>query len=107
MLFGYAHGAQAVLNCTSSARTATRACVSGTEARIEIDGDFYAPTSFTLITRDGDEQRSDFATRGRGLHYEAHEVASCLRDGKLESSVMPLNESVSIMETMESILNFL
>jgi len=107
MLFGYAHGAQAVLNCTSSARTATRACVSGTEARIEIDGDFYAPTSFTLITRDGDEQRFDFATRGRGLHYEAHEVASCLRDGKLESSVMPLDESVSIMETMESILNFL
>jgi predicted dehydrogenase len=107
MLFGYAHGAQAVLNCTSGARTATRACVSGTEARIEIDGDFYAPTSFTLITRDGDEQRFDFATRGRGLHYEAHEVASCLRDGKLESSVMPLDESVSIMETMESVLNFL
>lgn len=107
MLFGYAHGAQAVLNCTSSARTATRACVSGTEARIEIDGDFYAPASFTLITRDGDEQRFDFATRGRGLHYEAHEVASCLRDGKLESSVMPLDESVSIMETMESILSFL
>lgn len=107
MLFGYAHGAQAVLTCTSSARTATRACVSGTEARIEIDGDFYAPSSFTLITRGGDEQRFDFATRGRGLHYEAHEVASCLRDGKIESSVMPLDESVSIMETMESVLNFL
>lgn len=107
MLFGYAHGAQAVLNCTSSARTATRACVSGTEARIEIDGDFYAPTSFTLITRDGDEQRFDFATRGRGLHYEAHEVASCLRDGKLESTAMPLDESISIMETMERVLDFL
>ena len=107
MLLGYAHGAQAVLNCTSSARTATRACVSGTEARIEIDGDFYAPTSFTLITRDGDEQRFDFATRGRGLHYEAHEVASCLRDGKLESTAMPLEESISIMETMERVLDFL
>jgi len=107
MLLGYANAAHAVLTCTSSARTATRACVAGTEARIEIDGDFYAPTSFTLITREGEEQRFDFATQGRGLHYQAHEVAKCLREGKLESTSMPLDESVSIMETMESVLGFL
>jgi predicted dehydrogenase len=107
MLFGYANGAQAVLTCTSSARTATRACISGTKARIEIDGSFYAPTSFTLVTRDGEERRFDFATQGRGLHYQTREVAKCLREGKLESATMPLDESISIMETMESVLKFL
>src|SRR5437588_5569261 len=40
MLFGYASGAQAVLTCTSSAKSPTRAAIVGTDARIEIDGDF-------------------------------------------------------------------
>jgi predicted dehydrogenase len=107
MLFGYPSGAQAVLTCTSSARTAIRACISGTEARIEVDGDFYAPTSFTLITRDDQRERFEFPTEGRGLHYEAQEVARCLREGSTESPLMPLDESVSIMETMDRVLSFL
>jgi predicted dehydrogenase len=107
MVFGYANGAQALLTCTSRARTATRACISGTEARIEVDGSFYAPTSFTLISRDGEGRRFDFPTTGRGLHYEAEEVARCLREGEKESAKMPLDESISIMETMESVLAYL
>jgi predicted dehydrogenase len=107
MLFGFANGAQAVLNCTSSARTGTRACVSGTEARVEIEGDFYAPSSFSVISRKGERERVEFATKGRGLHYEAHEVARCLREGLKESPFMPLDESVSIMETMDRVLSFL
>jgi predicted dehydrogenase len=107
MLFGYAHGAQAVLTCTSGARTATRACISGSNARVEIDGDFYAPTSFTVISREGERERFEFATQGRGLHYEAQEVARCLREGLKESPSMPLDESVSIMDTMDRVLGFL
>ncbi|MGH3733277.1 MAG: Gfo/Idh/MocA family protein [Acidimicrobiales bacterium] len=106
MLLGYPNGAQSTLTCTSLARTATRACVSGTAARIEIDGDFYAPTTFTLISRDGDRETFSFETQGRGLHYQVQEVARCLREGCLESDVMPLDETVSIMETMEKALAF-
>ena len=104
MLLGYPGGAQAVLTCTSAARTATRACVAGTEARVEIDGDFYAPTSLTLITRGGETERFEFATEGRGLHYQADEVARCIREGLTESPVMPLDETVAIMETMDMVL---
>ena len=107
MLFGYASGAQAVLTCTSSARTATRACVSGTKARVEIDGDFYAPTSFTLIARTGERERFEFSSKGRGLHYQAQEVARCLSEGVTESPLMPLDESVAIMDTMDHVLSFL
>jgi hypothetical protein len=35
------------------------------------------------------------------LHYEAREVARCVRAGLLESPIMPLDETVSIMETMD------
>jgi len=107
MLLGHPNGAHAVLTCTSGARSPTRACVSGTQARVEIAGDFYAPTSFTFITRDGEQQRFEYPTQGRGLHYQTQEVARCLREGKLESAVMPLDESVAIMETMDSVLGFL
>jgi hypothetical protein len=38
------------------------------------------------------------------LWHEADEVARCLRDGLLESPVMPLDETVAIMETMDAVL---
>jgi predicted dehydrogenase len=106
MAFGYAGGAQSLLSCTSLARTATRACVSGTRGRVEIDGDFYAPTSFTVLTKEDGREQFDFETSGRGLHYEAREVARCLREGLLESDAMPLDESISIMETIDAVLAF-
>jgi len=104
MIFGYANGAHALLNATMAARTSTRASISGTKARIEIEGDFYAPGAFSLINPDGVTRRFEFATQGRGLHYEAAEVARCVRSGLLESPLMPLHESVEIMKTMESVL---
>jgi predicted dehydrogenase len=105
MVFGYDSGAQAVLSCTSGARTPTRASISGTEARIEIGGSFYAPGPFTLVLRNGQERTFEFASVGRGLHYEAAEVARCIEQGMLESSMMPLDETISIMETMEQVLS--
>jgi predicted dehydrogenase len=40
---------------------------------------------------------------GEGLHYQATEVNRCLREGQLESYVMPLNESLTILETVDRI----
>jgi predicted dehydrogenase len=104
MLFGYDSGAQAILSCTSLAKSPTRAVIVGTEARIEIDGDFYTPTAFTLITRAGERTRYDEPHQGRGMWHQADEVARCLREGLLESPLMPLDESVSIMQTMDAVL---
>lgn len=104
MLFRYASGAQAVLTCTSLARSPTRAAIVGTEARIEIEGDFYTPSPFTLITRTGERTFYDEPHEGRGLWHQADEVARCLREGLLESPLMTLDESVSIMQTMDAVL---
>ncbi|MEM7793149.1 MAG: Gfo/Idh/MocA family oxidoreductase [Cyanobacteria bacterium P01_C01_bin.118] len=41
---------------------------------------------------------------GNGYNYEAEEVVKCLQAGKLESGVMPLSETIDIMETMEALL---
>ena len=103
-VLGYDSGAQAVVTCTSSARSATRASVVGTLARVEIDGDFYAPSSLRVIPRAGDARRLEFVTQGRGLQYQASHVASLLAAGRTESDVMPLDESIAIMATMRRII---
>jgi predicted dehydrogenase len=103
MLFGYEGGAQAVLTCTLRAKSPTRASIVGTDARIEIDGDFYAPATVTLIPRQGDPSRVASVEEGRGLRHEADEVARCLAAGELESPLMPLDETISIMETMDTV----
>jgi hypothetical protein len=38
------------------------------------------------------------------LRFQAIEVARCLEEGLLESPTMPLDETISIMETMEKVM---
>jgi len=40
---------------------------------------------------------------GNGYHYEAEEVMACVREGRLESAIMPLDQSLQIVEAMDSI----
>ncbi len=103
MVFGYEGGAQALLSCTLRGKSPTRASIVGTDARIEIEGDFYAPAALTLIPREGEPTRVESPHEGRGLRHQADEVARCLAAGELESPAMALDETVSIMETMDAV----
>jgi predicted dehydrogenase len=104
MLFGYESGAQAILTCTLRAKSPTTAAIVGRDARIEVDGDFYAPAAVTLITRGGERTRVESQHEGRGLRHQADEVARRLAAGDMESPLMPLDETISIMETMDTVL---
>ena len=103
MLFGYRSGAHAVLTCTLRAKSPTRASIVGRDARIEIDGDFYAPANVTLVPRTGDPISVKSVHEGRGLRHQADEVARRLAAGELESPLMPLDETISIMQTMDAV----
>jgi predicted dehydrogenase len=103
--FGYASGAHALLACTSLGRMPNSAAIVGTHALIEVDGPhFHAPSPFTLVTRSGERTRWDEPHEGSGLRNQADEVARCLAAGELESPLMPLDETVAIMETMDEVL---
>ena len=104
MLFGYDSGAQAVLTCTLRANSPTRAAIVGSDARIEVEGDFYSPATVTLVPRKGDPTRVESVHEGRGLRHQADEVARRLAVGDVESPLMPLDETISIMETMDTVL---
>jgi predicted dehydrogenase len=104
ILLGHHGGAQAVLNCTSSAVSPTRASIVGTDGRIDVDGPFYANVGFTFTPRQGTPTRFEAPERVHGLYYEAAEVARCIANGLLESPLMPLDETVQIMTTMDAVL---
>ena len=96
-------GQHAVLTTTLEAATSTRAAIAGTEARIEIDHTWYAPTTFSLVHRDGAVEVFDEPHVGRGMGYQATEVARCVREGLAESPLMTLDETLAIMRTMDEV----
>jgi predicted dehydrogenase len=104
IVFQYAGGQQAIVTGNSYARTPKVAAINGTEARIEIAGPFLRPTTFRVIHRDGAILETfDQLPEGMGLRHQAAEVARCLREGLTESPVLPLDDTLSIMRTMDEI----
>jgi predicted dehydrogenase len=102
VLLEHPGGAHAVVTATLRARTQTAATISGTEGRIEIPTTWYAAESATFVPRVGDPQRLT-SDDGPGLRHEIAEVARCVREGLTESPVMPLDETVAIMATMDEV----
>jgi len=45
----------------------------------------------------------NLAFEGNGYNYEAAEAGRCLRAGQLESEIMPLDETLAIMRTLDQI----
>ena len=75
----------------------------GTAGRIKIHGSWWKATSMTMMR---ETHRNDFLECpyvGNGYQYEAAEFMKCLREKKLESEIMPLDETLSIMRTMDSL----
>ena len=99
-------GAHALLSTTMGARTPTTATISGDLGRIEIDGDFYMPNTVRLLDSGGAELERweyDLGTRHFGLRFEAAEAARCLHVGALESPLLPLDETLSVMRTLDEV----
>lgn len=106
VLSGYrGSAAQAVVTTTLAARTPTVASVSGTEARLEIPGAFYTPQQVRLVTRDGEAVVGELPpVHGpEGLCYQAAHFAGLVAEGVAESPLLPLDETVSVMATLDEI----
>jgi predicted dehydrogenase len=107
ILLGYPGGAVATLHCGFLAESPHTATVVGTTGRIEVDAPFYRPTSMTVHS-DGESPVT--ITRdlpGHGYTFQAEEVARCLREGRTESPVMPLAETLEILTTMDQLIELI
>ena len=86
------------------AKTPCAASISGTAGRLEIDGWFYQPNTVRLIDPDDREiDRYETPSREHGLAYEAAEFARLLSAGKTESDLLPLDETLRIMQVLDDV----
>ncbi|PYI30996.1 NAD(P)-binding protein [Aspergillus indologenus CBS 114.80] len=89
----------------NTARPAIR--IQGTKGEIQVDGPAFRPERYRIIPKKGEgefkEVECPFPGNGKGMFWEADEVARCLRDGRLESETLPWEESIVIMEVMDEV----
>ena len=101
MIFEYP-GAHAALTTTMLAKSAVLASISGTEGRIDIDGMFYNPNTFTLTRNDGTSWTYD-GRFDNGFQFQAAEVARLVAEGKTESPRQTLDDSIAVMRIMDEV----
>jgi predicted dehydrogenase len=104
ILFGYKSGAIASVVFSSRVTPHSIATIVGAKGRIEIHEDWHKPEGLTVRLAGADAEVHDFTlTEGNGYQYEAMHVMDCLRAGRTESDIMPLDETLAIMQTMDTI----
>jgi predicted dehydrogenase len=103
MILGYDQGQLAVLTTAIRTNTPQEATLNGTKGQIRIHTPWWKPDALTLSVQGQEDQIVHLPLEGNGYNYEAVEAMNCLRSGRAESDVMPLDETLAIMKTMDQI----
>ncbi|KAI1703056.1 oxidoreductase family, NAD-binding rossmann fold domain-containing protein [Ditylenchus destructor] len=111
---------KAYLVFSSEAWLTNSACVSFENGLYEIPDWFWCPTRMIKISGKpsaGKKQSEEFNfplkdnpedfnfDNGSGMHYEADHVYECIKAGRLESQVMPLQTSLRLQEVLQELRN--
>jgi predicted dehydrogenase len=99
----YDSGALANILCSIAGDWLMGAVIEGTKGRILIPGKISRLDGFTVVDRVGIEERVHYDRLGNGYSFEAAEVVGCLRDGRLESEQVPLEESLAVLRTLDRV----
>jgi predicted dehydrogenase len=103
IVLGYEHGQVSTLYSSIRVDSPVEVVLLGTRGQIRIHPWWIRPETVTLSVAGQEATRIEVPFAGNGYQFEAAEVMACLRAGKLESDLMPLDETLSIMETMDDI----
>jgi predicted dehydrogenase len=93
--------AQAIARSSFLADTPRTAVVIGTEGRIDVDPEFYAPTTLVVTRRDGTGSRFEEPVEG-GMQFEAAEVARCIAAGRTESPRVSWQSTLDVMRILDA-----
>ncbi len=95
--------AQASLSCSMRINKPREAFILGTKGYIKIHDIFFSPEQLTLQMNGQAPQLKHYPFAGNGYIHELEEVHACLRAGKTESEIMPLDETLKLMELMDGL----
>src|SRR5262249_12993862 len=103
MIFGYQRGQLALLSQAIRTNSPHEALLLGTAGHIRVHTSWWKPAAMTLSANGRPDELIEIPTVGNGYNYEAGEVGRCLRAGRTESDLMPLDETLAIMRTLDEL----
>ncbi|WP_022836516.1 Gfo/Idh/MocA family protein [Salisaeta longa] len=102
-VFSYNSGAQAVWHASLRADLGRTCSIAGPDGRLEGTRAWWKGAPFTWTRADGTTQRIAAPFEGNGYQFEARHVMRCLREGRTESPVLPLDESRAMAAVMDAL----
>ena len=99
--WGYSEGRVAQLFCSAAGESPLAVVVSGTTGWIVVEPRIHRPERLVVRDADGRQVIEGAPTVGNGYRLEVEEVARCVRAGELESPLVPLDETVGILEVLD------
>jgi len=102
----FVHAGGALSTSVSSSRGAGMnvAQIVGTEARIEIDRVWYTPTSFRVVSPDGDViEEFTSEVPGRGMQFQAQAAERLVAAGADSHDILSIDETVAIMGVLDEV----
>jgi len=104
--FQYPEGRLALGHATLAANTSLAAQLYGTEGTIFLHPRWHHTQKLTISRYDGRQESFrdlDIPYIGRGYSYEAAHVMQCLENEMLESETIPLDFTLDLIETLDTI----
>lgn len=102
-LLSHDQGALALLSTAIRAETAQEAVIVGSRGRLRIHQPWWKASVMTLSRENQPDEVIECPYEGNGYQFEAAEVMNCLWTGQLESRLMPLDETLALMRTMDTL----
>jgi predicted dehydrogenase len=98
----YANGQLAALTTGIRINTPQEAVILGTDGSLKLHAPWWKANTLT-VNANGKSETLSVPFEGQGMNYEAKEVGDCLRAGKIESAILPLSETLSVMKTLDTL----
>ena len=102
-IFRYDDGRMATWNASVRADIGRTCAIGGTEGRLEGRRAWWKGAPFVHTRPDGTSETYARPFEGNGYQFEAAHVMRCLRNGRLESPVMPLDESHALLQVADAL----
>jgi predicted dehydrogenase len=97
-----ADGVQARLSCSLIAPLASTGSVIGTTGELRFDAPLHRPARRTLLRRGQDPVEEVLGDDSPRFGYEIAEVHACLREGRTESRLLPLDETLEVLDLLDA-----
>jgi predicted dehydrogenase len=103
LTFKYGDGRIATLFSSFRVESTVETHICGTEGRLKMDRWWFCPVPIELAKGEDKPETINFDYVGNGYNYEADEVVRCLRSGRKESEILPLDFSLRLIRLLDRI----